>query len=111
MAKFEGVSFPIAEYHTWLEMARWFCYRTLWMRDEGLPHTKEASMCKWIGPHIATKAIHECLLLHGHYGYTKEMPIEQRPVDDHHGVLGQDVRQAVAGVPEKDWAGHERDGR
>jgi len=24
------------------------------------------------------EAVHECLLLHGHYGYTQEFPVEQR---------------------------------
>lgn len=92
LAKFEGVSFPIAEYHTRLEMAKWLCYRTLWLRDQGLPHTKEASMCKWIGPSVAAKAIHECLLLNGHYAYTKEMPIEQRLRD----VIGLEIGDGTA---------------
>ncbi|HET7657989.1 MAG TPA: acyl-CoA dehydrogenase family protein [Bacillales bacterium] len=92
LAKFEGVSFPIAEWHTQLEMARWLCYRTLWLRDQGLPHTKEASMCKWIGPSVAMQTIHECLLLNGHYAYTKEMPIEQRLRD----VIGLEIGDGTA---------------
>ncbi|HEU5140208.1 MAG TPA: acyl-CoA dehydrogenase family protein [Bacillales bacterium] len=92
LAGFEGVSFPIAEHHTRLEMAKWLCYRTLWLRDQGLPHTKEASMCKWIGPSTAVKAIHECLLLNGHYAYTKEMPIEQRLRD----VMGLEIGDGTA---------------
>ncbi|PWA11840.1 cyclohexanecarboxyl-CoA dehydrogenase [Pueribacillus theae] len=92
LAKFEGVQFPIAEHHTWLEMAKWLCYRTLWLRDKGLPHTKEASMCKWMGPYLAREAIHECLLLNGHYAYTKEMPIEQRLRD----VIGLEIGDGTA---------------
>lgn len=92
LAKFEGVQFPIAEHHTWLEMAKWLCYRTLWLRDQGLPHTKEASMCKWMGPYLARETIHECLLLNGHYGYTKEMPIEQRLRD----VIGLEIGDGTA---------------
>jgi cyclohexanecarboxyl-CoA dehydrogenase len=78
IAQFEGVSFPLAEWVTKVEMVRWLCFRTLWLRDQGLPHTKEAAMCKWQGPDIAAEAIQECLILHGHYGYTQEFPIEQR---------------------------------
>lgn len=78
LAQFEGVSFPLAEWATRVEMVRWLCYRTLWLRDQGLPHTKEAAMCKWQGPDIAAEAIQDCLILHGHYGYTKEFPVEQR---------------------------------
>ena len=78
LARFEGVSFAIAEGATLFEAARWLCYRTLWLRDRGLPHTKEASMCKWWIPKICADVIHRCLLLHGHYGYTDELPLEQR---------------------------------
>ena len=62
LAKFEGVSFPIAEHATMLEAARWLCYRALWLRDQGLPHAKEAAMVKWWGPKVAVDAIHDCLL-------------------------------------------------
>jgi cyclohexanecarboxyl-CoA dehydrogenase len=83
----QGASFPIAEWAAKMEMARWLCYRTLWLRDRGLPHTKEAAMCKMQAPDIAVGAIHDCLILHGHYGYTKDLPVEQRLRD----VIGQQI--------------------
>ena len=78
IAKFEGVSFKIAEAATYIEAARLLCYRTLWLRDQGLPHTKEAAMCKWFAPKVAVNAVHDALLIHGHLGYSEEYPIEQR---------------------------------
>ncbi len=74
----QGISFPIVEWISKIDIIRWLCYRTLWLRDNGLPHTKEAAMCKWLGPETAAAAIHNCLLLHGHYGYTTDFPVEQR---------------------------------
>jgi cyclohexanecarboxyl-CoA dehydrogenase len=94
LAKFEGVSFPIAEHATMLEAARWLCYRTLWLRDQGLPHAKEAAMVKWWGPKVAVDAIHDCLLLHGHYGYTQDLPLEQRLRD----VIGLEIGDGTAQV-------------
>jgi cyclohexanecarboxyl-CoA dehydrogenase len=94
LAKFEGVSFPIAEHATMLEAARWLCYRALWLRDQGLPHSKEAAMVKWWGPKVAVDAIHECLLLHGHYGYTQDLPHEQRLRD----VIGLEIGDGTAQV-------------
>ncbi|CAB3390049.1 protein of unknown function [Kyrpidia spormannii] len=46
------------------------------------------------------------------FGYRYRIPAGAGggSVDDHHRVFSPDVRQAVAGVPEKDRAGHERDG-
>jgi cyclohexanecarboxyl-CoA dehydrogenase len=94
LAKFEGVSFPIAEHATQLEAARWLCYRALWLRDQGAPHAKEAAMVKWWGPKVAVDAIHDCLLLHGHYGYTQDLPLEQRLRD----VIGLEIGDGTAQV-------------
>jgi cyclohexanecarboxyl-CoA dehydrogenase len=85
VSKNQGVSFPLAEAKAKLEMLRWLCYRTLWLRDQGLPHTAEAAMCKAEGPALCADIIRDCLVLHGHYGYTQDFPIEQRYRD----VLGQ----------------------
>jgi cyclohexanecarboxyl-CoA dehydrogenase len=78
IASFQGVSFTLAEAATQIELGRWLCYRTLWLRDKGLPHTKESAMVKWWCPRVAFDIIHKCLLIHGHYGYSKDLPLEQR---------------------------------
>lgn len=78
IARFEGVSFKIAEAATLIEAGRLLCYRTLWMKDQGLRHTKESAMCKWWCPKIAVRVIHDALLIHGHFGYSEELPLEQR---------------------------------
>ncbi len=78
LARFEGVSFPVAEHSAILEATRLLCYKALWLRDQGLPHSKEAAMVKWMGPRFSVDAIRDCLLLHGHYGWTQELPFEQR---------------------------------
>ncbi len=85
ISKNQGVSFPIAEWHARLTMARWHCYRTLWLRDQGLPHNSEAAICKGMVPEICVAAIQDCLVLHGHYGYTQDFMVEQRLRD----VMGQ----------------------
>ncbi|MDR3555182.1 MAG: acyl-CoA dehydrogenase family protein [Syntrophobacteraceae bacterium] len=78
LARFEGVSFPVAEHSAILEATRLLCYKALWLRDQGLAHSKEAAMVKWMGPRFSVDAIRDCLLLHGHYGWTTELPFEQR---------------------------------
>ena len=35
-------------------------------------------MAKWFAPKTAAETIHRCLLLHGHYGYSTALPIQQR---------------------------------
>ncbi len=78
IASFQGVTEPLAVAETQVEAARLLCYKTLWLRDQGKPHTAEAAMCKWWAPQLAFETIHTCLQIHGHLGYSKEMPFQQR---------------------------------
>jgi cyclohexanecarboxyl-CoA dehydrogenase len=94
LARFEGVSFPIAEAATHLEAARWLSYRALWLADRGAPYTKESAMVKWWAPRLSVDTIHQCLLLHGHYGYTDELPFAQRLRD----VMGLEIGDGTAEI-------------
>lgn len=87
IARFQGVTEPLAEAETLLYAAKLLCYKTLWLRDQGEPHTSEAAMCKWWAPRVAFDAIHNALLVHGHYGYSRELPHQQRLRD----VLGLQI--------------------
>ncbi|MBN2568069.1 MAG: acyl-CoA dehydrogenase family protein [Deltaproteobacteria bacterium] len=78
LATFEGVCFPLVEHISILESVRLLCYKGLWTRDQGLPSTQIAGMVKWMAPRYSTNAIRDCLVLHGHPGYTDEFPLEQR---------------------------------
>lgn len=92
LATYQAVSFSIVTHATQLELIKWQAYRGLWLRDKGLMHTKESSTVKWLGPKYSVDAIHECLLLNGHYAYTKEMPLEQRLRD----VIGLEIGDGTA---------------
>lgn len=92
LATYQGVSFPIVTHYTNLELIKWQAYRGLWLRDQGRKHSKEASSVKWLGPKMSQEAIHECMLLNGHYAYTEEMPLEQRLRD----VIGLEIGDGTA---------------
>lgn len=94
LAQYQGVSFPLAEAETQLTMMRQLCYYTLDLRDRGLPHTAEAAMCKWYLPKTACEIIQQCLILHGHYGYTTDLPHHQRYND----VLGLQIGDGTAQI-------------
>jgi cyclohexanecarboxyl-CoA dehydrogenase len=94
LASFQGVSFPLAEAATHVDACRWLCYRALWRADRGLPYTKESAMAKWWAPRLAVETVHQCLLFHGHYGYTDELPFEQRLRD----VIGLELGDGPAEV-------------
>lgn len=94
IVQYQGVSFPLAEAETQLAMMRQLCLYTLGLRDAGLPHTAEAAMCKWYVPKTACEIIHQCLILHGHYGYTTDLPHHQRYND----VLGLQIGDGTAQI-------------
>ena len=94
MASYEGVSFPLAEHATRLEAARLLCYSALWHRTVEQKHTALAAMTKWYGPQCASQAIHDCLLLHGNFGYSSEFALEQRMRD----VLAVEIADGTAQI-------------
>ncbi len=93
LTAFQGVSHPLAEYETQVEAARLLCLQTLWLKDNHLPHTSEAGMCKWWGPKLAYDVIHQCLLTYGHAGYDRGV-MEQRMRD----VLGFQIGDGTAQI-------------
>ena len=94
IAQFQGVTFPLVEGETQIAAVRQLCYHTLALRDAKQPHTAEAAMCKWIGPRTAFDVIHQCLLTFGHYGFSKDLPHQQRLRD----VMGLEIGDGTAGV-------------
>jgi cyclohexanecarboxyl-CoA dehydrogenase len=94
IARFEGVSFRIAEAATMIEAGRLLCYHTLALKDRGVFHAKESAMCKWLCPVIAVDVIHNCLLIHGQIGYSEEYPIEQRLRD----IIGYEMADGTADI-------------
>ena len=107
ISKFQGTSFRIAEAATYLELGRWLCYRVLWLKDNDLPHRKEAAMAKWWCPRIAFNIIHECLLIHGHYGYSKDLPIEQRLRDSILTEIGDGTAEIMKLIISRDIIGRD----
>lgn len=94
LAAFQGLTHPLAEYQTYVQAARLQCYQALWLKDNNLPHTAEAAMCKWWGPKLAFDVVHQCLLAHGHTGYGEDLPYAQRLRD----VMGLQIGDGTAQI-------------
>jgi cyclohexanecarboxyl-CoA dehydrogenase len=94
LAQYQGVSFPLVEFETQIAACRQLCYHGLALRDAGLPHTAESAMVKWMGPKTSFDAIHQCLLTFGHYGWSMDLPHQQRMRD----VMGLEIGDGTAQV-------------
>jgi len=106
LAAYQGVTHQLADFDTRVEAARLMSYNALWLKDQGLPHTAEAAMTKWWPPLLAYEAIHACLLIHGHAGYSDTLPFQQRLRD----VLGLQIGDGTAHIM-KNIIARERAGR
>ncbi|MGB9803050.1 acyl-CoA dehydrogenase [Desulfofundulus sp.] len=77
ISKFQAISFKLADIATNIELARNMYLKVAWLRDQGRPCTKEASMIKLFASEMATRAALEAIQIHGGYGYMKEFPVER----------------------------------
>jgi cyclohexanecarboxyl-CoA dehydrogenase len=94
LARFEGVSFPLAEAAVEVRAARHLCYEALWLRDRGQPHGWISAGAKWLAPELCARVLHQCLLLHGHMGFSLDLPHQQRMRD----VIGLEIADGTAQI-------------
>jgi cyclohexanecarboxyl-CoA dehydrogenase len=94
IAQFQGVTFPLVEGETLLAAGRQLSLHALALRDAGAPYTVEAAMVKWFCPRTAFDVIHQCLLTFGHYGWSMDLPHQQRMRD----VMGLEIGDGTAGI-------------
>src|SRR5712692_4859630 len=89
LAKFEAVQFRIAEDATFLEAARLLCYKVFWLKDKGLPYTRESAMTKWWAPEVAYRVVDNALQSYGALGFTTDSE-EEWHLRDIRGALISD---------------------
>ena len=73
----QGLQWYIADMATKTEAAKWLVYRAAYLRDSGLPFTKEAAMCKMNAAENARFVTNLALQIHGGYGYMHDYPLER----------------------------------
>ncbi|HVG93788.1 MAG TPA: acyl-CoA dehydrogenase family protein [Planctomycetota bacterium] len=77
IAEFQEIRSKIAEMALRIESSRLLTLRAAWLKDEGRPHTMEASMAKLEASRTADFCAKEAVQIHGGAGYTKEFPVER----------------------------------
>ena len=77
IAEFQAIQWKLAEMATELDAATLLVQRAARLRDEGVPHSKEASMAKLFASGLANKAANEAVQIHGGAGYCRDFPVER----------------------------------
>jgi alkylation response protein AidB-like acyl-CoA dehydrogenase len=77
IAELQAVSFMLADMAMQIDAARLLCHRAAWLRDQGRPYKKEASMAKLYASEMSNRAVYAALQIHGGYGYSKDYAVER----------------------------------
>lgn len=77
IANFQAIQWMVADSYTELDAAQLLVLRAAYMKEKGLPFTKEASMAKLFATETARKVTIRAIQILGGYGYIKEYPVER----------------------------------
>ncbi len=77
IAKFQAIQWMLADNATELDAARLMTLRAAYLKQQGKPFTREASMAKLWASERSFQACNRALQVLGGYGYTREYPIER----------------------------------
>lgn len=77
IAKFQSITFKLADMATKIELAKNTLYHACWLKDNGQPFAKEAAMSKLYCAEMAREVADEALQIHGAYGLMREYDIER----------------------------------
>lgn len=73
----QAIAWMIADMATDLQAARFLTYHAAWMKDQGKPFSREASMAKLFTSEAAMRHTIKAVQIHGGYGYVKGAKVER----------------------------------
>ena len=77
IAEFQSIQNYLADMATEIDAARLLTLRAAWMKDQGLPTTKESAMAKLFASEVAVRVANLAVQIHGGYGFTKDFKAEK----------------------------------
>lgn len=77
IARFQPVQWKIAAMARDHEAARLLYMKAAWLRDQGRPHSEEASIAKLFASEAANRAASDAVQIHGGAGYCKDHAVER----------------------------------
>jgi alkylation response protein AidB-like acyl-CoA dehydrogenase len=77
IADYQAIQWMLADSATEMEAARLLVLRAAWLKEQGKPFTREASMAKLFASERGYAACDRAIQVLGGYGYTREFPVER----------------------------------
>jgi butyryl-CoA dehydrogenase len=77
ISNFQAIQHYLADMAMKIDAARLLVWRAAWMKDQGIPFTKEAAMAKLFASETAMWVTTKAVQVYGGYGYIKDYPVER----------------------------------
>ena len=74
---YQAVQFRLSDMATGIQAAKHLTYHAAWLKDQGRPFSKEASMAKLFASELSMRATTDAIQLMGGAGYTSDYPVER----------------------------------
>ncbi len=97
---FQDIRFGLAALAAEIEAARHLTYHAAWLKDQGRPHGKQASMAKLVASELAAKSARRAVQCLGGAGYTSDHPAERMMRDAKACEIGEgtsEIQKLVIG--------------
>jgi len=108
ISSFEAIRWMIADAATEIAAARQLVYRAAWLKSQGRPYTKEASMAKLFATEMAERVCRNAIQIHGGYGYSSEYPVERLYRDARLMTIGEGTSEVQRLVIAREVLGRAR---
>jgi alkylation response protein AidB-like acyl-CoA dehydrogenase len=77
IAHYQAIQWMLADAATEIHAARLMVYQAAWLKQEGRPYSKEASMAKLFATEMSERVCRNAIQIHGGYGYSSEFEVER----------------------------------
>ncbi len=91
----QAVQFMLADAATELQAARLMIYWASWLKDEGRPYAKEASMAKLLATEVSERICRNAIQIHGGFGYSQEYDVERMYRDTRLMSIGEGTSEIL----------------
>ena len=102
ICEFQGIQWKVADMATQIHAARLMIYRAATNLVDGFPDPLEAAYAKLYANEMVQRVTNEALQVHGHYGFTREFPLERMVRDSRGFALGggttEILRNTIAAI-------------
>ena len=91
----QAVAFMLADMASEVQSARHMIYWAAWLKDQGRPYAKEASMAKLIATEVSEKTCRNAVQIHGGFGYSREFEVERMYRDTRLMSIGEGTSEIL----------------